>query len=31
MGVKKLAVELDMHDDEAKELIQTFHAERAVP
>ena len=26
MGVKKLAVELDMHDDEAKELIQTFHA-----
>ena len=25
MGVKKLAVELDMHDDEAKELIQTFH------
>ena len=26
MGVKKLALELDMHDDEAKELIQTFHA-----
>jgi DNA polymerase I len=25
MGVKKLAVELDMHDDEARELIQTFH------